>query len=226
MGEPALKLDSAEVQVVVDSDRASALLDPVRRRLLESLDEPGDSAAGVARRLGLPRQKVNYHLRELEKLGLVGLREERRKGNCLERIVTRRASTYIVDPALLGEVGADPARVRDRFSAAYLASVGARLVREMSELMRRSDRAGKKLSTLTIDSEVRFASAEAQVAFGEELANAIAGLISKYHADRAPKGRTFRVIACAHQAITRAENESNDRPGGESPPDEMEHDNG
>jgi len=222
MGEPALKLDSAEVQVVVDSDRASALLDPVRRRLLESLDEPGDSAAGLARRLGLPRQKVNYHLRELEKLGLVGLREERRKGNCLERIVTRKASTYIVDPALLGDVGADPSRVRDRFSASYLTSVGARLVREMSELMRRSDRAGKKLSTLTIDSEVRFASARDQGEFGEELARTVAELISKYHDERAPKGRTFRVIACAYQAITKPESKSESGEEGAPAPDATE----
>ncbi len=207
------------VEVVSDAGRAGALLDPVRLRLVESLDDPGDSAAGLARRLGLPRQKVNYHLRELEKLGLVELIDERRKGNCIERIVRRKASTYIVDPALLGRVGADPARSGDRFSATFLASVGARIVRELSELIRRSSRAGKQLSTLTIDSEVRFASAKKQAEFGEELSRRLGELVSEYHNESAPGGRTFRVIACAYQAITKPENPL----PGDGPTDTPEH---
>jgi DNA-binding transcriptional ArsR family regulator len=68
------------VDVIEDSERAAALLSPMRLQLVESLREP-DSAAGVARKLGLPRQKVHYHLRELERAGLVEVLEERRKGN-------------------------------------------------------------------------------------------------------------------------------------------------
>ena len=37
---------------------------------MRALDQP-DSAAGLARRLGVPRQKLNYHLRLLEDDGLV-----------------------------------------------------------------------------------------------------------------------------------------------------------
>ncbi|MBL8987996.1 MAG: helix-turn-helix transcriptional regulator, partial [Gemmatimonadetes bacterium] len=54
------------VAVVRGSAQASALLGGGRRQLLEALAEP-DSAAGLARRLGLPRQRVNYHLRLLER---------------------------------------------------------------------------------------------------------------------------------------------------------------
>lgn len=204
MGMGAEQLDLERVEVLGDPARAGAMLDPTRRAVMGALGE-GDSASGVARRLGLPRQKINYHLRELEKLGLVELVEERRKGNCIERVVRARATSYVVDPRVLGALGADPSRVRDRFSAAYLVAAGARLIREMGELIRRAERAGKKLSTLTIDTEVRFASPRDQSEFGEELACAVSELVSKYHDESAPNGRTFRVVACAYQAITRPE---------------------
>ena len=41
----------------------------------------------MGRDLGLSRQKVNYHLRALEDAGLVEHVEDRRRGNCTERIV-------------------------------------------------------------------------------------------------------------------------------------------
>ena len=53
------------LDVVRRPEAAAALLDPVRQQLLSHLAEP-DSATGLARRLQLPRQRVNYHLRALE----------------------------------------------------------------------------------------------------------------------------------------------------------------
>ena len=53
------------LEMVREPQRAAALLHPQRLRLLEAFVQP-DSAAGVARRLGLPRQQVSYHVRELE----------------------------------------------------------------------------------------------------------------------------------------------------------------
>ena len=91
----------------------------------------------------------------------------------------------------------------------------------LSELIRRSERAGKKLSTLTIDSDIRFASQQAQREFGEELARTVAQLAHKYHDEDAPNGRTFRVVACAYQAIMKPED---DQPGEGSPSESREHD--
>lgn len=218
MGMAAHSIPDDLVEVLGDPAQASAMLDPTRRAVIGAIG-PGDSASGVARKLGLPRQKVNYHMRELEKLGLVELIEERRKGNCIERIVRARASSYVLDPGVLGPLGADPDRVRDRFSAAYLVSTGARMIRELSELMRRSGKAGKQISTLTIDADVRFASAKDQAAFAEELSRRLASLISEYHNESAPDGRAFRVVACAYQAITKPDKTE----PGDRPPEPSEH---
>jgi hypothetical protein len=82
----------------------------------------------------------------------------------------------VISPTALGGVGADPATVRDRFSAAYLVAVAARVVQEVGELGARAEKAGRRLATLTLETEVRFASAEARAAFAEELARSVARL--------------------------------------------------
>ena len=187
------------LDVIASPGRAAMLLDPLRLRLLEGLREP-DSAAGLARRLRLPRQRVNYHLRELEKQRLVELVGRRRRGNCTARILRATARAYVISPAALGGVGADPASVKDRFSAAYLLAVTSRTLRDVGELANRAHKAGKRLATLTIETEVRFASAEARAAFAEELTSAVARLTAQYHDTRAPAGRPFRFVVAGHPA--------------------------
>jgi uncharacterized protein YndB with AHSA1/START domain len=57
--------------------------------MLAQMSQPR-SATMLAAAVGLPRQKVNYHLRTLERHGLVELVEERRKGNVTERLLHGR----------------------------------------------------------------------------------------------------------------------------------------
>jgi DNA-binding transcriptional ArsR family regulator len=187
------------VDLIDDPETAAAALQPARLEILEALREP-DSAAGVGRRLGLPRQRVGYHLRELEKRGLVRHVEDRKRGNCVERIVQATARYYLVSPAALGPMGADPSSIRDRFSSAYQVAVMARTLRDVAVLQGRARDAGKKLPTLTLQTDIRFANAAAQGAFAEELANALAGLAARYHDEAAERGRTFRFTVAGHPA--------------------------
>jgi DNA-binding transcriptional ArsR family regulator len=176
---------------------AHVLLRPLRARILEELSAP-QSAASVAKRLSLPRQNVTYHLRELEKEGLVELVEERKVGNCVERIIRATARAYLVSAQALGSLAEGAASAQDRFSAAYLLAVSAQAVREVATLRQRADEAGKNLATLTLQTEVRFASAGDRAAFARELADAVAKLVAKYHDKRATSGRTYRVAALAY----------------------------
>src|SRR3954464_6783245 len=105
-----------EVAVIEDPAAAEVSLDPVRARLLAELAVPG-SATMLAARVGLPRQKVNYHLRELERHGLVELMEERRKGNVTERLLRATAGSYVISPVALAAVQPDPSRSPDQLSA-------------------------------------------------------------------------------------------------------------
>jgi len=187
------------VEVIRGPERAAFLLEPTRRRLLGELAEP-ESAAGLARRLGLPRQRVNYHLRELEREGLIELVEERRKGNCVERRMRATARAFVLSPEALGELDGDPAAGADRASATYALALASRSVREIARLETRARQSGKRLATLSLEAEVRFADADARAAFAEELTSLVARLAAKYHDESAPRGRSFRVVALAHPA--------------------------
>lgn len=190
---------------VVDLPRqAAAMLHPLRLRLLTELSTP-DSATGLARKLNLPRQKVNYHLRELEREGLVELEQERRKGNCVERVIRTVARSYLISPETIAPIAIDPEKVRDRFSSAYLAALAAKTIRDLSVLRRRADSANKKLATFSLHSKVRFASARDRAAFSDELSNEIARLVAKYHDETAKGGREFELTAGFYPAITKDE---------------------
>jgi DNA-binding transcriptional ArsR family regulator len=186
-----------DVDVIEDPAAAAAALDPVRGRLLAALGDPG-SAATLAARVGLSRQKVNYHLRALEAHGLVRLVEERRWGGLTERVLVASAASYVVSPAALGAAGSDPARASDRLSARYLVALAARVVREVGELARRADEQGRRLATLSVDTELRFASAAERAAFADELAGAVSALVARHHDPSAPGGRRYRLVVAAH----------------------------
>jgi DNA-binding transcriptional ArsR family regulator len=186
-----------DVAVIEDPAAAEASLDPIRARLLAALAEPG-SAATLAGRVGLPRQKVNYHLRALEKHGLVELVEERRKGNMTERVLRATASSYVISPMALAAVAPDPARSPDRLSARWLLALAARLVKDVGALISGADKARKRVATFAIDGSVRFATAADRAAFAEDLAAAVTTLVAKYHDETAETGRDHRLIVAVH----------------------------
>lgn len=186
-----------DIQVIDDPAAATVALEPTRSRLLSELAAPA-SAATLASRVGLTRQKVNYHLHALQGQGLVRLAQERKWGGLTERLLVATAASYVVSPGALGPVAADPSRDIDRLSASYLIALGARVVREVGDLVRRAKDTGKRLATLSVDTEVRFRSAAERAAFSKELTEAIATLVSKYHDASAPGGRVHRLVVVAH----------------------------
>lgn len=186
-----------DIEVIDDPAIASIALDPVRCRLLSEMAEPA-SAATLATRVGLTRQKVNYHLRTLEAHGLVKVAEERQWGGLTERLMVATAASYVVSPGALGPVASDPGRIADHLSASYLVALAARLIREVSALLRRSKEADKRLPTLSVDTEIRFRSAADRAAFSHDLANAVTQLVARYHDESGPDGRWHRLVVVAH----------------------------
>ena len=190
-----------DITVIEDPAAAEVSLDPVRAQLLAELRQPG-SATMLAARVGLPRQKVNYHLRTLEQHGLIELVEERRKGNVTERVMQAAAAAFVISPAALAAVAPDPSDPPDRLSAGWLLALGARLVRDVGGLLTGASKAGKKLSTFGMDGEVRFAGAADRSAFAAELADAVTGLIGKYNVPPTAGTRGYRVVVGLHPSPT------------------------
>jgi DNA-binding transcriptional ArsR family regulator len=178
---------------------AAAVLHPLRRRILESLTEP-DSAAGLARRLRLPRQRLNYHVRELARAGLLRRAGRRRKRNMIEQRYVATARSYALSPELLGRLGADPRRVEDTFSAAYLLALAAQLQGELGRASREAAAQGKRLTTFSMNSEFRFESAEQRAEFARALEKAVVDVVGRFasppqRADgSAGPGRPYRLV--------------------------------
>ena len=190
-----------EIAVIEDPAAAAASLDPIRTRILRELVQPA-SATQLAVRLGLPRQKVNYHLKALEKHGLVGLVEERRKGNMTERILQASASSYLISPQALASVSPDPGRFSSHFSAFWLLALAGRMVQEVGKLIAGAAAARQKLATFAVDGEVTFRSAAERAAFAEELGVAVTQLVDKYHdGDASSRGRRHRLVVALHPAL-------------------------
>ncbi len=197
-----------DVEVIDTPEAATVALGPIRSRILAELAEPA-SAATLASRLGMARQKVNYHVRALESHGLAKVAEKRRWGGLTERLLVATARSYIVSPQALGPVAADPDRSADRLSASYLLALAARVIREVSALMRRSRETNKGLATLSIDTEVRFRSASDRAAFSGELTKSIMSLVARYHDATAPGGRAHRLVLVAHPVPNKGSTKEN-----------------
>jgi len=178
---------------------AVLLYHPLRIKILAALLEP-DSATGVARRMNLPRQTVNYHVRELARARLLARAGRRRRRRLYEQCYVATARGYALSPELLGKLAADPAHVADKFSAAYLVGLAAKMQTELGQVTELAEKTGKRIATLSLNTEVRFLSPEQRAKFTEELQAAIIDVVGRHsspyrNSDGAPaEGRPFRLV--------------------------------
>ena len=186
-----------DVEVIADPAAAVSALDPIRSTLLAELTEPA-SAAALAARFGISRQKVNYHLRTLEEHGLVTEAGERQWGGLRERLLVATATSYVVSPAALGRLASDPGRAEDRLSASFLIALAARAVREVGELWSVARAKNKRLATLSIDTAIRFRSPADRASFTRELSDTVTALVARYHDESDPHGRAYRLMVAAY----------------------------
>lgn len=187
----------AELRVVDRPAAAAALVQPLRSRVLQHLVEPG-SASTVAHALGVSRQLVAYHVRELERHGFVRLVREQQRRGCTERILQSTARQFTPAPAIFGGAGAAARKIKDRFSAAYLAAMAAQTAVEVGAAQAAAHREGRTLPTLTLSADLRIASPEKRHAFAQALADAVAGVVAAFHEAGAPQGRDHRLFIGAY----------------------------
>ena len=186
----------SQASLIDDADKALMALDPIKRRLLTALREPG-SAASLAKQLALPRQQLGYHLRALEGAGLVQLVEERKRRGFVERILIAAADSFVLDPAMLGSASSVDAL--DRHAAAYLVEAAGTVVRDVSRMRGAAEAAGQRLLTFTIEADVAFAQPQDFEDFSDALAKAVRELAARYAPG--PDRRDYHVMIAAHPAV-------------------------
>lgn len=180
-----------DIEIIADPAVAIVALDPVRARLLAELAEPA-SAGALATRLGIARQKLNYHLKALETVGLVREVQRRQWGGLTERRLQATAASYLVSPHAMGPVAIDP-----RPSSSLL-SIAIRLLRDAATLMGLSRASGKRVAAMVIEEEVWFHTPDERDAFQEALATTVRALADDYRDASAPGARKHRLVVAAH----------------------------
>jgi len=185
---------AAGTAIVETSEQLAAVTHPTRLRILDVLRN-ADSAAGVARVLGEPRQRINHHVRELARVGLLVEAGERRKGNFVEQLYESAARTFVVSPRLTWGDDARQRAIADQVSLQHLVEVGERLQRNAAELLDRAAFDGEEIPTVTVEATLHFTDAEARAAFLDEYLAVTARLIEKH---ATPDGEAFTVALIAH----------------------------
>jgi len=183
-----------QVRSVTDPEVVQTLAHPLRLRILALLRAPG-SAASVARQLGEPRQRVNYHVKELERVGLIRPAGERRTGNLTENLYRAVAASFVVSPRL---AWVDPRRagaLAEQVALENLVAVGERLQRAAAELLDRAAFDGEQIASAAVEATVRFAGPAERSAFLREYLTAVGPLLRRY---AAAEGDPFQVVVAVH----------------------------
>jgi len=178
---------------LLDPESVCAVGSPFRQQLLDLLSEP-DSAAGLARRLDMSRQRIGYHMRELEKAGCIAPAGERPARGLTEKLFRAVPMAWAHRPA--GKT--TPLVSADRYSWASLVRIATHMLADLTWLRRRADEAGKRLATLALSAEVHFDSAAERKAFSEELLTAVESVLRRYDKPSSKKTRSFRLVLGAY----------------------------
>lgn len=171
------------VDTIHDPDRAVLLLHPLRLRIVEEAREPA-SASEIARRIGETPQKVNYHVGTLADAGFLQFAGERMRRNFVERSYRATARHYLIAPEVLGALGlpaGTPVDPGDAVSAARLLGLTALVQDELGRTLREAEAAGAtSVPSLSIDTELRFASAAERGRFAADLRRAVLDVVSRH----------------------------------------------
>ncbi len=179
-------------KVLSDEDLV-AVASPFRRELLAALEEPA-SAVSLARRFDMSRQRIGYHMRELEKAGCIEKTEERQKRGLTEHLYRVKPLAYVFAP----ERTVPPDDRQDRFSWATLINSIAQSLWDLVSLRRSADDQGKRLATLALVADIHFANPSARREFTEELIKTVETLARKYDRPEHKGARSHHLLIGAY----------------------------
>ncbi len=195
------------------------LLHPLRLRLLSMSREP-TSSSDLARRLGLPRQRVNYHVRALERAGFLRPAGRARKRNMVEQRYVASARAYALSPAVLGPVAADWREIGDTASADYLLALADQVRADVETAAGEARADGKPIATLSLKSQFRFESPAQRTEFANAVREAVVDVIARHsspnrlESGRPGRGRPFRLVLACYPMPERPESPETPRGGG------------
>jgi DNA-binding transcriptional ArsR family regulator len=194
-----------DVLYLDDVEQVRTLVNPLRLEILKQLDRPR-TCPELGRLFGETPQKVYYHVKALERAGLVDKVEERRVRGVVEGYYQARARSYWIAPHLVGQIGGRRA-AQDQASLRYLLSLAEQVADDVGRLGQRSE-AGQDVPSLALSAQIHLPDGNQRAGFLKEVHQAFRRLARKYGApaDDGPDAgeeQSFRlVLACYPHAAS------------------------
>lgn len=187
-----------DVLYIESAEQAGVMLKPLRIELLRLMDRPR-TCPELGHVLGETAQKIYYHVKALERAGLVERVGERQVRGATEGFYRAMARSYWLTPSLVRSLGG-ASKVRDQTSLTMLCRHAERMLDDAGRLARHSDR-GAHVPSLSLGAEVCLPNVERRSEFLHELQATFERLARKFGTpppDRSPDANeTFRLtLAC------------------------------
>ncbi|MEW9123268.1 MAG: helix-turn-helix domain-containing protein [Thermotaleaceae bacterium] len=91
-----------DILVLRELDQIKAISHPYRIEIIECFDEDqAATAKQIADKLGEPHAKINYHIKTLQKVGILELVDERVKSGIIEKYYLPAAKTFVIDKSIM-----------------------------------------------------------------------------------------------------------------------------
>lgn len=166
-----------ETYVVDSAEQAKVLLNPLRGEILAHLYEPA-SATEVAKAINEAPQRVNYHLKALEKAELVKRVGTRQVRNLVEVLYQSIAKTFIM-PESLGWSPEAVSRIKEQGALAHLVTVSERIKKDALTLLEQSE-GDAEVPSASLQMKVSLPDEQKRNQFINEYSSMVKKLVEKY----------------------------------------------
>lgn len=178
----------------------SALFKPIRLELLTMLAEPR-SCGQLAEIFHTSPQKVYYHIKVLERAGLVEKAYEKRVRGIMEGYYQAAAESYWLAPELINQLGGER-RINGQMSLGYLLGLAAQVQSEIAPLLRQEG----DIPSLGISAQVNLSRDANRAEFLEELQTAVQKIAEKYGSREDEEvnggGKNFRLVFACYPQVS------------------------
>ena len=188
-----------DVYYIDEMEQAIALLKPTRLEILRRLDEPR-TCPELADYFDESPQKIYYHIKALEKVGLVEKTDERRVRGATEGYYQARARSYWLAPQLVGKVGGKR-QTQDQISLQVLLDLAEEVHDDIGRLANRVE-SGEDVPSMSLSAHIHLPNIERRAEFLEEVQDVFKSLARKYSGNEdeiaiATDDESYRlVLAC------------------------------
>lgn len=166
-----------DIFYIEEMEQAIALLKPIRVEILKQMEEP-TTCPELADFFEESPQKIYYHIKALEKVGLVEKTDEKRVRGVVEGYYQAKARSYWLAPQLIGKIGGEKL-AQDQMSLRVLLDLAEEVHEDIGKLGHQSE-IGKPVPSLSLSAHIYLPDATRRSEFLAELQSTFQQLARKY----------------------------------------------